>query len=319
MKFSAAIALASSFVVPALALSKPVLFSDGLSPHVDQSFYDNLVYPNGATYAQWSPGSLPLTCKNNANSNGVSPSNVEVYTVKFTDCGNAWVFCRANNANLSIVTTIELFGRLPVHERQWVRHVMAVPGGGSAYMSNADVVFQGPVGTPSVFQHETGHAVDFYKNSARSSSTSQWLNAINADSCVPDAYSNSNEIEDFTQVGVLVLYDIVTPGGLNSIGANWSCLANQKSALESLQKSDMTLGGSCVRRWADDTIVSPTSSRFIRDLPKVESGLPVPGESKSPVTVFKNLVIRPDADRKNAELIPKISMEAMERLLAESQ
>jgi len=32
---------------------------------------------------------------------------------------------------------------------------------------------------------------------------------------IPDAYSNSNEVEDFTQVSVLSLFEIVTPGGLD--------------------------------------------------------------------------------------------------------
>jgi len=29
--------------------------------------------------------------------------------------------------------------RLPVHERQWVRHVIGVPGGGSAYATAGEV------------------------------------------------------------------------------------------------------------------------------------------------------------------------------------
>jgi len=41
---------------------------------------------------------------------------------------------------------IDLFGRLPIHERQWIQHVVAVPGGGNAYETSADVVFQGSVG-----------------------------------------------------------------------------------------------------------------------------------------------------------------------------
>ena len=88
---------------------------------------------------------------------------------------------------------IDLFGRLPIHERQYITNVVAVPGGGSAYETSAVVVFQGAVGVPSVFQHEVGHAVDAYHNSVQSSSTSTFLNAINADSCVPDDYSNTSK------------------------------------------------------------------------------------------------------------------------------
>lgn len=45
---------------------------------------------------------------------------------------------------------IDLFGRLPVHERQYIQHVVAVPGGGSAYMASAVAVYQGPVKVQAV-------------------------------------------------------------------------------------------------------------------------------------------------------------------------
>ncbi|EJD43987.1 hypothetical protein AURDEDRAFT_114493 [Auricularia subglabra TFB-10046 SS5] len=279
------------------ALGKPVLFTDGLSPHVDASFWANLA-PTQSTWDQWAWGYLPQTCFDNANGNGVSPYDMEIFNVHYTDCSVAWVFCRHHSASLSQIDMIDLFGRLPVHERQWIRHVIAVPGGGSAYESNADVTFQGPVGVPSVFQHEVGHAVDGYKNSVQSSSTSTFLNAINADSCVPDDYSNTNNVEDYTQVGVLSMYEIVNPGGLDPIGANWRCLVNQKNALDGFQRSDMIPGGTCARRWADDTIVKmgPAVPRSVVEkrgpvgpIPQPD-GLPVPSPSRSPTTVFKNLL-----------------------------
>jgi hypothetical protein len=84
----------------------------------------------------------------------------------------------------------QLFGSLPVHERQWTRHVIAVPGGGSAYAYNGDVVFEGNTNTISVFQHEVGHLVDFYKNSSgASSSSSVFTTAVAADTCVPGTHT----------------------------------------------------------------------------------------------------------------------------------
>lgn len=88
---------------------------------------------------------------------------------------------------------IDLFGRIPVHERQWIQHVIAVPGGGSAYEWNACVVFQGPVAHITVFQHEIGHALDFYKNGYQSSAQTDFLRAINHDDCVPDNYANTSQ------------------------------------------------------------------------------------------------------------------------------
>ena len=88
---------------------------------------------------------------------------------------------------------IDYFGRLPVHERQSVSYVMAVPGGGSAYEIGGMVVFQGATASVSVFQHEVGHAVDAYNNAdGSSSSTKEFLDAIDGDTCVPDDYANSS-------------------------------------------------------------------------------------------------------------------------------
>lgn len=89
---------------------------------------------------------------------------------------------------------VDLFGRIPVHERQWLQHIMAVPGGGSAYARSAVLVFQGPVGAPSVFQHETSHAVDGYLTGTGLSPSATWRNAIAADTCVPDNYANTSTL-----------------------------------------------------------------------------------------------------------------------------
>lgn len=209
---------------------------------------------------------------------------------------------------------IDLFGRLPIHERQYITNVVAVPGGGSAYETSAIVVFQGPVGTPSVFQHEVGHAVDAYHNDVGSSETSLFKDAINADTCVPDDYSNSSKsplpyitrvltspgnAEDYTQVSVLALYEIVNPGGLDPIG-NWRCLEKQKNAVNQLQGDAMIPGGSCTFRWADAAIVSmgPATGNGKRAVgakptPNLVAGQPgvkvLPFEHSSKVTEYKDL------------------------------
>ncbi|KFY40588.1 hypothetical protein V494_03439 [Pseudogymnoascus sp. VKM F-4513 (FW-928)] len=312
MKAAAAAVLFSS---PALAgLGKPTLFSDGLSPHVDSVFWEHLT-PTQSTYDRWDWGWIPETCLNHANDNNVSPYDMEIYNVHYTDCGSAFVFCRHNAANLGIVDMIDLFGRLPIHERQYITNVIAVPGGGSAYETSAIVVFQGPVGTPSVFQHEVGHAVDSYHNDVGSSETDLFKNAINADSCVPDDYANSSNAEDYTQNSVLALYEIVNPGGLDPIG-NWRCLENQKNAVSQLQGDAMIPGGQCTFRWADAAIVSmgPATGNGKRAVgakptPGLVAGAPgvkeIPFEHKSKVTQYKNLHFN-EAQSANA---PKFAVE----------
>ncbi|KZW01044.1 hypothetical protein EXIGLDRAFT_638638 [Exidia glandulosa HHB12029] len=235
------------------SLGKPVLFKDGIDAHVGASFWANLK-PAKVTSDQWSWGWIPQTCRNNAKDNGVSPYDMEVFNVRYADCAMAWVFCRHHRADLSQAEMIDLFGRLPVHERQWVRHVMAFPGNTpgiiSAYASNGDIAMQGDTASPMFFQHETTHVLDFYRNNG-SSSTAQWKAAIAKDSCVPEDYSNTNEIEDYATIGLMSLYEIITPGGLDPIG-NWRCLVNQKNALDAFQRSDMIPGGTCSRRTPND-------------------------------------------------------------------
>jgi len=101
---------------------------------------------------------------------------------------------------------------------------------------------------------------------------------------VPCLLCALDEIEDFTQVGVLALYNIVAAGGLNSIGANWTCLANQKAAVDTLIGSQMAYGGTCTRRWPDSESV-PVSTRA-RTRRSVARGNNEPAEYRSPTTFW---------------------------------
>jgi len=71
----------------------------------------------------------------------------------------------------------------------------------------------------------------------------------------------------------------------------------------------MTLGGSCTRRWADDTIVSPSGSRIAGKVPQTQSDLPVPSPSKSQVHVFENLQLNPIEELKARERIERTMKE----------
>ncbi|KFY43255.1 hypothetical protein V495_04067 [Pseudogymnoascus sp. VKM F-4514 (FW-929)] len=271
------------FGAPALAdnLGKPTLFKDGLSPHVNDEFMQYMPSTpstNGAwswgwipqrcadeanradlqympstpsTNGAWSWGWIPQRCADEANRADppLSLYDFEVFNVQYEDCEEAWIFCRHTQAQLTQSQLIDYFGRLPVHERQSVSYVIGVPGGGSAYEIGGLVVFQGATASVSVFQHEVGHAVDAYNNAdGTSSSTKEFLDAIDGDTCVPDDYANSSNVEDYTQVGVLLMYNTVVPGGLDKIGADYSCLSKQLAVVAARQQAAMELGGTCTWR-----------------------------------------------------------------------
>lgn len=94
----------------------------------------------------------------------------------------------------------DAFGRVPIHDRQWTQHILALPASAcSAGTGGAVTTFYGPCYIPSVFVHELTHTLDAYVNDQTGSTgsvhvystTSSYLNSVNQDSCVPDGYANN--------------------------------------------------------------------------------------------------------------------------------
>ncbi|CAF9943195.1 MAG: hypothetical protein ALECFALPRED_010827 [Alectoria fallacina] len=89
---------------------------------------------------------------------------------------------------------IELFGRVPVRARQWVRHVINLPDPSMIYAYNWAgniAMFDRINGDLTVFIHETGHSLDLlgaYLDKPLSGSK-RWLAQYARDSHVPDPYS----------------------------------------------------------------------------------------------------------------------------------
>jgi hypothetical protein len=152
---------------------------------------------------------------------------------------------------------------MPVKARQYTRTYMVVRehegNGGNAYSAGADTVFQdaadGGVRSPTVAIHEMAHTVDFGWNQIHNqqgwvSSESGFIDAINGDTCVPDGYAKSDDIEDFAQLAVLSSYD--KNAGPLSKYKDPSCLKNQLNFVESTIGVTSTPGGVCDFTWARD-------------------------------------------------------------------
>lgn len=83
-------------------LGKPVLFSDGLGPHVNDPLMANMPSTQ-STDSSWAWGWIPDRCANEAkNANPpLSLYDFEVFNVNYADCSEAWIFCRHTQAQLS--------------------------------------------------------------------------------------------------------------------------------------------------------------------------------------------------------------------------
>lgn len=74
---------------------------------VDSALLD-VLSPTESHWDQWDGGWIPQDCKSIAEDNGVSPGDMEVFNVYYTDCDQAWVMCRHKDARKSLVDMIDV-------------------------------------------------------------------------------------------------------------------------------------------------------------------------------------------------------------------
>jgi len=137
--------------------------------------------------------------------------------------------CICDDAVMDFTTMAQKFGRVPYKVRSTpvVSITSASVGKGSgAFTIDNKIAFFDQTEATEVFVHESAHVFDH----GTLSSTAEWLNDINEDTCVPDPYSQTNAVEDFAQVLVTWTYYVVS----NNITNAPSCMFNQLQYLSSL-------------------------------------------------------------------------------------
>ncbi|KAM7203798.1 hypothetical protein V8F20_003804 [Naviculisporaceae sp. PSN 640] len=216
----------------------------------------NLPLPT-ATTTLWANGYIPEYCKYEANAQGVSPYDIQVFNITYSDCSTPWVFCRHKDSPTSQNDMVNQFGRLPVKMRNYVRHVISVPygGGAHAWSGVGDVMFRGSVSDAAaltVWIHEIGHCIDNHNGvggNSDFSATSTWLTAFNADTGVPDDYARTSQAENFAQNMNVALYDKLNPlsGGIWGQPYPVWKIQNQFTAVETQLGNQLLPGGTCSR------------------------------------------------------------------------
>ncbi|EEA25516.1 hypothetical protein TMatcc_006255 [Talaromyces marneffei ATCC 18224] len=256
---AAVLAAAGPLLATGQTLDKPALTSN--LDYLEQGSLDHLT-PTQSTWDQWGAGWIPQDCKDIANNEGKNPDDFEIYNVHYTDCGDAWVFCRHKDTPIDLVSTIDIFGRLPVAMRSWVRHVITIPSDNYAYNSNGNIAFFGTTsGNMDVAIHETGHSLDLLGAYGEQLSASQdWLDNYNQDPNVPDDYAQTNQVENVAQNTVISVYDKVVPGGFGSAQPSWNNIFHQYATLQWKAGSQILPGGTCDRHLINSETVSTSNS-----------------------------------------------------------
>ena len=159
-------------------------------------------------------------CINTTLEHGFHPEDIEFFEVKYDDCQHKWKMCRHKNSKESQDGLAELFGRVPVRARQWIKWIASLPAehgypycSANAYTDAGGILLKGCNGTElEVVIHETSHILDVKayktKNIAKSA---EWNSTYMLDQGVPDRYSQTNMVEDFAQVSVIAVLNINHP------------------------------------------------------------------------------------------------------------
>ncbi|KAL9570481.1 hypothetical protein ACKAV7_005369 [Fusarium commune] len=177
--------------------------------------------------------------------------------------GGCMVMYRHHDAPLSINDMAENFGRLPVRMRNFVRVQFAVPqkGGGIRGQTDSDlgdIIWYGDVARYLRFWiYEAGHAIDRNIGPSKDdySKSSAWLDEYEKDGFICDDYAKINHAENFSQEVIVSLFDKVVPNGLGGVSPNWNNIFHQYSTVQAMLGDILTPGGTCQRRFADDTIL----------------------------------------------------------------
>ncbi|KAK4182840.1 hypothetical protein QBC35DRAFT_467782 [Podospora australis] len=167
-------------------------------------------------------GRAPETCvgtaieadKNNGGKKRCEEEDLQIWGVKYADCGIEAVMCVCKTAQVSIHEVAYEFGKVPVRARQWVRHIAVMPDTSChawAWMGGEEnnIVILGPChNSTSLYLHEVGHCLDAAGGRMKGSysQTAGYQNVVNGDGCISDRYAHNSWADNFAQVAVMATY-----------------------------------------------------------------------------------------------------------------
>jgi len=194
---------------------KKAIFTDGLTPHFKLEPFFGI--PSRVVVEldiKDNDGCIEKECDNGKVD--------KIFRVSLGD-GQDVKVCICPNPVSDVWAISERFGQVDLTVRTPVLAITAATkgkGGGAYTMGQIAVYFDlFPV---SVYMHESAHSLDF---ATGISSDAGWTSAINGDSCVPDYYAQTNEVEDWAQAAVMSTWNFVAKNDNDRI---FDCWKNQQ-------------------------------------------------------------------------------------------
>lgn len=163
-------------------------------------------------------------------------STWSVQTATYGDHSNAPVYvCICDGSAFDAQGLASTYSHVPLFLRQWVTSISFVPEANAhAYTAAGHITFFGSnnKGWADVMVHESTHAQD-----QGFSNSQTYLKAVGKDSCVPDEYAQTNNVENYAQDMVVFLYTLWKP--INPPSPSTDCMSHQLTAIRASSASGL--------------------------------------------------------------------------------
>lgn len=207
------------------------------------------------TLSQWTNQRMPSMCHYVINYYSFNPTDFTVYNVTYTDCNEPWVICRHTGSSPSINQLAADIGKMPATMRQAANAYLSFPESWNraieSWSENGLIAGKGSYYGPTALVHEHGHAVDGYllvPGPGWYSSTTTWRNLVAADGYAATAYGTTSHVENFADIGRVVLLENIYPGGIAGLfpgHPNLTQIANQVAHFQSVAGAYYQAGTTC--------------------------------------------------------------------------
>ncbi|KAK8115956.1 hypothetical protein PG984_012458 [Apiospora sp. TS-2023a] len=257
---------------------KPVVHPS-LDEHLGPALFEHLP-PTWGDWKGWASGWIPKPCREAAEQHHLNPWEMEVYSVKFTDCDEPWTICRYYNDSSSIAKMVETLGKIPIGMREYASTMMTLPDLGGAVgltyeREDGAPVIQFLVGwlAETVLVHEISHVLDTQIRREHSkngwfSNSDWWQGNYSLDTAAVTGYAMHNWKENFAEAAISAVYNLVVPGGLANLTAEAQSVSHVVSTYTSAVGNIIKPRSKpqCTKRWPNHPVV-PVSDKKVPSYP----------------------------------------------------
>ncbi|KAI1460157.1 hypothetical protein F4805DRAFT_17353 [Annulohypoxylon moriforme] len=268
---------------------------------IEQGLMDNLP-PTTSRIEYLTENKMPTDCMNHAKEKKHGPDEFEVFEVYYEDCHVPWVMCRLKDAQVNATTMADVFGRMPLGMREYIKNVILfkpvdLPGA-AAWDANDVIAICDDSFHLFVIAHEMSHSIDAHvqipgitpPGKGGLSQSQRWAEQYALDNATVSPYARTMWRENLAETGIIALYNIVVPNGVANLRQNSpSEIFHQYATYTTYYRDIITpkKDQRCTRRVPDSQLVYWPNATA-EGLP-VETPTRKVGVTKIPPGVFHNV------------------------------